>query len=54
LHAEIYCAEGNLYIYDKGSLYGTLVNNKRVSRDGVELKKGQKIEFGVRTTIFFY
>jgi hypothetical protein len=53
LHARIkQTGEGNFVIIDQGSIAGTWVNYEPVTREGVRLKHGDRINFGQMTYRF--
>lgn len=45
-HAKIYIKNNYYYIEDVGSTNGTIVNGKKIDKEKIELKSGDKIEIG--------
>lgn len=52
-HAELIYQNGEFYIRDLGSKYGTRVNGIAVPADGARLSDGDRIQLGTRTVLEF-
>jgi hypothetical protein len=52
-HAELRYEAGGFYIYDRGSTYGTKVNGRPVTPEGIKLEDKARIQLGTRTVLEF-
>jgi len=52
-HAELRYQDGEFYVYDRGSRFGTQVNGVTVPPHGVRLTDGDQLQLGTRTTLRF-
>lgn len=50
-HAKITCRENKIFIQDRGSKYGTLVNGEKLGIRAVSLAGGDEIRLGAKTVL---